>query len=149
MDSELSDKILKESRRVYEYLLHEFGNRFDWLNLCEYDIDPCDVGLSTVLMDDYINYRFIDKFNREPELQDEWKKFFDFIEEMLCLEDKSLTEVIDTTILEVLASEGSVDLEKVLGYCGNKTRRSILGSVRNYYGRPDRADELLKRYSCR
>lgn len=135
------------SRRLYNYLLSEFRNRFVWLRLNEQDIDPICDGLSTVLMDRYVNEQFIDEYKKDPGDSGKWKAFFDFIEEMLQSGDKTLEDIIDTTILELLASEADINLESVLPYCGNKTRRSICDSVRVFYGKPERADYLERKYS--
>ena len=146
MDQEEFDKRLNESRRVYDYLLQEFRSRFDWLDLDDEDIDPNIVGLSTVLMDDYINHQFIEKFNKAPDLKDEWTRFFGFVEELLQSQDPKITETIDTTLLEVLASEAYIPLESVLPYCGCNTRRSIYRSIVTFYGKPQRAEELSGKY---
>ena len=45
-DSEEFDKHLIESRRIYNYLVSEFCNRFVWLRLKELDIDPICDGLN-------------------------------------------------------------------------------------------------------
>ena len=142
----LEDDVLN-SRRLYTYLLSEFRNRFVWLRLNEQDIDPICDGLSTVLMDRYVNEQFIDEYKKDPGDSGKWKAFFDFIEEMLQSGDKTLEDIIDTTILELLASEADINLESVLPYCGNKTRRSICDSVRVFYGKPERADYLERKYS--
>ncbi len=138
---------LIETRRIYNYLLSEFSNRFVWLRLNEHDIDPnCD-GLPTVLMDSFVNEQFVDEYKKNPEDSKKWNAFFDFIEEMLQSGDKTLEDIIDTTILELLASEADINLESVLPYCGNKTRRSICDSVRVFYGKPERADYLERKYA--
>ncbi|MBR4495308.1 MAG: hypothetical protein IKP14_11435, partial [Clostridiales bacterium] len=125
---------LTDGRRVYDYLLHEFRDRFLWLHLSDQDIDPVCDGLSTVLMDRYINEQFVDEYKRNPADAQKWGTFFDFIEELLQSDDGTLTDTIDTTILEMLASEAYVDLESVLPYCGSKTRESIYNSIRVFYG---------------
>ena len=137
---------LTDGRRVYDYLLHEFRDRFLWLHLSDQDIDPVCEDLSTVLMDRYINEQFVDEFNRNPADAQKWGTFFDFIEELLQSDDGTLTDTIDTTLLEMLASEAYVDLESVLPYCGSKTRESIYNSIRVFYGSPERADFLARKW---
>lgn len=146
-DSEEFDKHLIESRRIYNYLVSEFCNRFVWLRLKEQDIDPICDGLSTVLMDSYVNEQFVDEYKKNPEDSKKWNAFFDFIEEMIQSGDTTLEDTIDTTILELLAAEVDIDLESILPYCGSKTRESIYNSVRVYYGKPERADYLEHKYS--
>ena len=145
MDIDSNDFI--ESRRIYNYLLSEFSNRFVWLRLNEHDIDPICDGLPTVLMDSYVNEQFIDEYRKNPGDSEKWNAFFDFLEEMLQSGDKTLEDTIDTTILELLAAEADIDLESILPYCGSKTRESIYNSVRVYYGKPERADYLEHKYS--
>ena len=140
------NKRLTDGRRVYDYLLHEFRDRFLWLHLSDQDIDPTCEGLSTVFMDRYINEQFVDEYKRNHADAQKWKSFFDFIEEMLQSDDGTLTDTIDTTLLEMLASEAYVDLESVLPYCGSKTRASIYKSIREFYGRPERADFLARKW---
>jgi len=135
-----------DSRRVYDYLLQEFRSRFEWLRLSDQDIDPVYDGLATVLMDSCINTQFVEEYKKNPGAAEEWKVFFGFIEEMLQSEDSTLTETIETTILEMLASEAYVDLESVLPYCGSKTREAIYNSIRVFYGKPERADCLARKY---
>ena len=137
---------LTDGRRVYDYLLHEFRDRFLWLHLSDQDIDPVCEGLSTVLMDRYINEQFVDEYKRNPADAQKWGTFFDFIEELLQSDDGTLTDTIDTTLLEMLASEAYVDLESVLPYCGSKTRESIYNSIRVFYGNPERADFLARKW---
>ena len=136
-----------ESRRIYNYLLSEFSNRFVWLRLNEHDIDPICDDLPTVLMDSYVNEQFIEEYRKNPGDSEKWKAFFDFIEEMLQSGDETLEDIINTTILELLASEADINLESVLPYCGNKTRKSIYDSVRVFYVKPERADYLVRKYS--
>ena len=145
MKDEFSER-LKDGRRVYDYLLREFRDRFLWLHLSDQDIDPVCEGLSTVLMDRYINEQFVDEYNRNPADAQKWGAFFDFIGELLQSEDGTLTDTIDTTLLEMLASEAYVDLESVLPYCGSKTRESIYNSIRVFYCSPERADFLARKW---
>ena len=135
-----------ESARAYEYLLTGFGSRFDWLGIVEQNIDPSAAGLPTVLMEEYICQRFLERYNKEPELKGEWQRFFEYIEELMQSEDTSLTDIIDTTLLESLASEVYADLESILPYCGKKTRQSIYNSIRLFYGKPQRAEQLHERF---
>ena len=146
MDSDLFELNLLESAKIYDYLLNEFRSRSDWLRLNDEEIDDDIKGLSTVLMDDVINHQFIEKYNKEPDLHNEWKRFFDFIEELQLSGNSMLIEDIDTTLLEVLASETYVDLESILPYCGVNTRRAIYKSISDFYGRPERAEELKSRF---
>ena len=145
MKDEFSER-LKDGRRVYDYLLHEFRDRFLWLRLSDQDIDPTCEGLSTVFMDRCINEQFIEEFKRNPGDAEKWRTFFDFIEELLQSDNGTLTDTIDTTLLEMLASEAYVDLESVLPYCGGKTRESIYNSIREFYGRPERAEFLARKW---
>ena len=64
MKDEFNER-LTEGKRVYDYLLHEFRDRFLWLRLCDQDIDPTCEGLSTVFMDRCINEQFIEEFKRK------------------------------------------------------------------------------------
>lgn len=137
---------LMSSDEIYNYLLNEFRNRFSWLRLGEEEITQDVVGLPTVLIDHVINYQFIDRFNAEPGQEDEWNTFFSFIEELLHSDNSDLVEIIDTTILEMLAADHDVKLELVLPYCGSYTRRSICGTISHFYGDPEKAEELLTRY---
>ena len=141
------DGHLTDSRRVYDNLLQEFRSRFVWLRLSDQDIDPTCAGLSTVLMDRYINEHFVAEYKKNPDAAEEWRAFFGFIEEMLRSGDSTLIDVVDTTILEMLASEAYVDLESALPYCGSKTRELIYNSIRVYYGRPERADALARKFA--
>jgi hypothetical protein len=134
------------SEEIYSYLLYEFRNRFGWLRLSDEDIPKDVVGLPTVLIDHVINYQFIEKYNKEPELQEEWQRFFDFIEELLNSDDTVIVEVVDTTILEMIASDYDVKLESILPFCGSYTRKSIYSSVEHFYGNPQKAEELQIRY---
>ena len=131
---------------IYEELLNGFRSRFDWLRLSDQDIAGTDRGLLTVLMDRYINEQFIESYNKEPEDASRWHAFFGYIEELMTAGDEDLAEVIETTLLEVLASEAYADLEGILKYCGGKTRSSIYGSIRTVYGWPERAQELKRRF---
>ena len=141
------DRRLTDGSRVYDNLLQEFRSRFEWLRLSEQDIDPACYGLPTVLMDSCINEQFVDAYNRNPGAADMWRAFFGYIEELLRSDDMTLTDTIDTTFLEMLASEAYVDLESVLPYCGKKTRESVYNSIRVFYGRPGRADYLARKYA--
>ena len=134
------------SEELYEYLLNGFRSRFDWLRLSDGDVPSSVTGLPTVLMDNVINCQFIEEFNKAPEPQDKWTNFFNFLEELLASNDALLIDAIDTTILEMIAADHDVKLEQVLPYCGARTRRSIYGSVSNYYGKPQKAEELMKQY---
>ena len=134
------------SEEIYSYLLYEFRNRFGWLRLGDEDIPKEDVGLPTVLIDDIINYQFIEKYNKEPELMEEWQRFFGFIEELLHSNDAVIVEVVETTILEMLAADYDVKLESILTYCGSYTRKSIYNSVSHYFGNPQKAKTLQIRY---
>ena len=131
---------------TYEELLEGFRSRFDWLRLSDQDIAGTDRGLLTVLMDRYINEQFIESYNKEPGDASRWQAFFGYIEELMTSGDENLAEVIETTLLEVLASEAYADLEGILKYCGSKTRSSIYDSIRTFYGRPERAQELKRRF---
>ena len=125
---------------TYEELLDGFRSRFDWLRLSDQDIAGTDRGLLTVLMDRYINEQFIESYNKEPGDASRWQAFFGYIEELMTAGDEDLAEV------EVLASEAYADLEGILKYCGSKTRSSIYASIRTFYGRPERAQELKRRF---
>ena len=131
---------------TYEELLNGFRSRFDWLRLSDQDIAGTDRGLLTVLMDRYINEQFIESYNKEPGDASRWQAFFGYIEALMTSGDEDLAEIIETTLLEVLASEAYADLEGILKYCGGKTRSSIYGSISSFYGRPERALELKRRF---
>ena len=133
-----------DSKSEYDQILAGFRDRFDWMRLNDEDIDPVIVGLPTVLMDDLITPQFIEKLKKEPDLHDEWSRFFGFIEELMQSENSIIRETIETTILEVLASENDIDLESVLSYCGEETCNSIFDSISTFYGRPERAENLRK-----
>ena len=130
------------SKKIYDYLLGEFRSRFNWLKLSDSDIDPRIDGLPTILMDSCINDQFVEEFNKDPLDSKKWSDFFDFIEELLRSGDQVVIDTIETTILEIIASEAYVDVEAVLPYCGKMSRECIYQSIRVFYGKPDRADHL-------
>ena len=131
---------------IYDFLLNEFKTRFEWLNLSD-DVQGSAAGLPTVLMDSVISRRFAEEFNKDPGSKDKWASFFDFLEELLDSGDSSVTDVIETTIIEMIAADYDVKLESVLPYCGSRTRNSIYCSISDFYGKPQKAENLKNRFS--
>lgn len=135
-----------ESRRIYNYLITKFCSRFKWINKNAIEESNSNLGLATVLMDDYITPQVISAIKEGKLTQKDLIDFFDLLEELLMENDNHLKDVLCTTIIEALSSEESLNLDVIFPYCGSETRNAIFNSLQFFYNKKNRIAELKMKF---